>query len=172
MSVGDIVLIRYEGKCKPGTYRLGVVREVQKSEDGLVRTVTVEYSLIGEVPAAERHLYTGITKKKISLPVQRLVLILPFEEQEFLPGGQADQASAPHHEVVTRDGSSGEEVKSVVVGGSFCMRSRLSHELALYMKSYRVMIEALFVGVQDWEKDVYEKFFGDGYMVPSVVELC
>ena len=58
-----------------------------------------------------------------------------------------------------------------MVGGSSCNRSYLGHELALCMRSYRVMVEAMVVGVQDWEKDVYEKFFGDGFMVPSVVEI-
>ena len=51
------------------------------------------------------------------------------------------------------------------------MRSYLGHELALCMRSYRFMVEDMFVGVEDWEKDVYEKFFGDGFMIPSVVEL-
>ena len=101
MEVGDVVLIQYEGKCRPATYRLGVVCELELSPDDLVRTVWVEYSLLAELPEAERHLYKGITKKKIRVSVQRLVLILPVEEREsvLLPGGQAGQGPAPHDEV-------------------------------------------------------------------------
>lgn len=108
MCVGDIVLIQYEGKSKPGSYRLGVVIAVEKDPDGLVRTVSVEYSLLSELPAGDRLLYKGVTKKRIRAPVQRLVLILPVEErnldcgvdggQDCLPGGQA--VAAPHEEVV------------------------------------------------------------------------
>ena len=108
MCVGDIVLIQYEGKSKPGSYRLGMVIAVEKDPDGLVRTVSVEYSLLQELPAGERLLYKGVTKKRIRAPVQRLVLILPVEEmnldsgvhggQDCLPGGQA--VVVPHSEVV------------------------------------------------------------------------
>ena len=81
---------------------------VEEDPDGLVRTVSVEYSLLSELPAGDRLLYKGVTKKKIRAPVQRLVLILPVEErnldcgvdggQDCLPGGQA--VAAPHEEVV------------------------------------------------------------------------
>ena len=81
MKVGNVVLIKYEDKCRPGTYRLGVVRQVLVSPDGLVRDVLVEYSLVSELPADERKLYKGVTKKTVQVPVQRLVLILPVEEQ-------------------------------------------------------------------------------------------
>ena len=105
LCVGDVVLIRYEGKLSQGTYRLGVVCEVEKSPDGLVRTVTVEYSLLAELPEAERYLYKGITKKRIRVPVQRLVLILPVEERnpDLLCGGQAGQYPAPLDEVGSQD---------------------------------------------------------------------
>ena len=54
MKVGNVVLIKYEDKCRPGTYRLGVVRQVLDSPDGLVRDVLVKYSLVGKLPAGER----------------------------------------------------------------------------------------------------------------------
>ena len=64
--------------------------EVEVSPDDLVRTATVEYSLLAELPEAERHLYKGITKKRFRVPVQRLVLILPVEERgpDLLCGGR------------------------------------------------------------------------------------
>ena len=100
MRVGDVVLIQYEGKCKPATYRLGIVTDLEVDPDGLVRTVVVEYSLLSELSEADRFSYKGVTKKKLKVPVQRLVLILPVEERDnFLPGGQAGQDPAPLNEV-------------------------------------------------------------------------
>ena len=81
MTVGDVVLIHYVGKSKPGDYRLGIVVEAEKDSDNLVRTVTVEYSILPGLSEDQRSSYEGITKKRIRAPVQRLVLILPVEEQ-------------------------------------------------------------------------------------------
>ena len=92
----------YEGKSKPGSYRLAVVREVQLSSDGLVRTVVVEYSLVGELPHEERDRYKNITKKKILVPVQRLVMILPIEEQDVF--GERAGEPAPLKEVIGDNG--------------------------------------------------------------------
>ena len=109
MKLGDVVLIQYVGKSKPGSYRLGVVTGVEVESDGCVRTVTVQYSLLSDLPAKDRLVYKGITKKQIRVPVQRLVLILPVEERyeddvnlegvrNFSPGGQA-AGTAPLEEV-------------------------------------------------------------------------
>ena len=102
MVVGDVVLLQYEGKCRPATYRLAVVVSVEVASDGLVRTVTVEYSLLAELPASERLLYKGVTKKRVRVSVQRLVLILPVEEwdQDLHPGGMASGVLAPPNEVL------------------------------------------------------------------------
>ena len=76
LSVGDIVLIQYSSKSAPGTYRLGRVREVEIDADGLVRTCTVQYHLCkgGAKP--------DYVRKEVRVPTQRLVLILPIEEQD------------------------------------------------------------------------------------------
>ena len=72
--------------------------------DGLVRTVTVAYSLLSDLPSKDRLEYKGIKKKILKVPVQRLVLILPVEERDSksdtksFPGGQA--GTAPREEVV------------------------------------------------------------------------
>ena len=103
MQIGDVVLIQYKGKCRPATYRLGVVIEVEVDDDGLVRTVSVEYSLLSELSEADRLMYKGITKKRLRVPVQRLVLILPVEERDqVLPGVQAGVDPAPLEEVCDR----------------------------------------------------------------------
>ena len=52
--VGDIVLIQYEGKSKPGTYRLGVVLDALTDKDGCVRNAIVEYSLLSDLSYKER----------------------------------------------------------------------------------------------------------------------
>ena len=106
--MGDVVLIQYEDKSKSGTFRLGVIIAVEEDRDGLVRTVTVQYSLLADLPVQDRLLYRGV-KKKLRVPVQRLVLILPVEERNlsskddnFLSGEQA--GTAPHKEDVGRGG--------------------------------------------------------------------
>ena len=95
MKTGDVVLIKYEGKCVPASYRLGVVTAVMVDTDKLVRTVEVEYSLLSVLAPEKRLMYRGITKKRIKVAVQRLVLILPVEERDTnSPSwGQADKAA-------------------------------------------------------------------------------
>ena len=68
---------------------------------------------LAELPASERLAYKGITKKRIRVSVQRLVLILPVEqqgdvpveegEQHNLPGGKAGGIQAPPDEVSQKD---------------------------------------------------------------------
>ena len=82
MCVGDIVLVEYKCKSFPGTYRLGRVKDVEiDSNDGLVRTCTVIYKLVKSSSKNLRDIFKDITSKEVCLPVQRLVLILPVEEQ-------------------------------------------------------------------------------------------
>ena len=61
--MGDVVLIQYEDKSKSGTFRLGVIIAVEEDRDGLVRTVTVQYSLLADLPVQDRLLYRGVKKK-------------------------------------------------------------------------------------------------------------
>ena len=80
---GDVVLISYSDKSKTGTYRLGLVESVETDSDGLVRTCDVRYRLVrSDLPAEElRFYYKGLKFKKLRVPVQRLCVILPVEEQ-------------------------------------------------------------------------------------------
>ena len=157
LCVGDVVLIKYEGKLTPGTYRLGVVCEVEISPDGLVRTATVEYSLLAELLEAERLLYKGITKKRIRVSVQRLVLILPVEERDpdLLCGGQAGQFPAPLDEVDGQDVEG--QVGSLTKGWDYpCVYDQ-------YSKKYVWDIRAAGVS---WDSGkgrlVYSGYSGDG----------
>ena len=82
MCVWDIVLIEFKCKSFPGIYRYGRVKEVEvDSNDGLVCMYTVVYKLIKDSSKNLRNIFTDVTLKQVHLPVQRLVLILPVEEQ-------------------------------------------------------------------------------------------
>lgn len=82
ICVDDIVLIEYKGKSAPGTYRLGRVKEVEiDPRDNLVRTCTVIYKLVKPSVKNVRDIFKDITSKEVRVPVQRLILILPAEEQ-------------------------------------------------------------------------------------------
>ena len=74
---GDVVLIQYASKTTPGTYRLVKIMSVEMDKNELVRTCVVQYHLCnGDISKKG-------TPKEIRVPVQRLVLILPVEEQEI-----------------------------------------------------------------------------------------
>ena len=77
---GDVVLIEYKAKSFPGTYRLGRIKDVEVDSDGLVRTCNVLYKLI-KSSVNKEDVRAGVTTKELRVPVQRLVLILPVEEQ-------------------------------------------------------------------------------------------
>ena len=82
MCPGDVVLIEYKSKSLPGTYRLGRVRDVEVDQhDKLVRTCTVVYKLIKPITDINKNSINDVVTKEIRVPVQRLVLILPVEEQ-------------------------------------------------------------------------------------------
>ena len=58
VKVGDIVLISYADKSKTGTYRVGIVQQVETDQDGLVRTCEVGYRLIrSDLPVEELKFY-------------------------------------------------------------------------------------------------------------------
>ena len=80
---GDIVLVSYPDKSKTGTFRLGRVDKIEVDEDGLVRTCVVKYRLVrSDLPKEDMMIYfKGLKCKSIRVPVQRLVMILPVEEQ-------------------------------------------------------------------------------------------
>ena len=81
MSVDDVVLIEYKSKSAPGTYRLGRVKEVEIDDDSLVRTCIVTYKLVKPSKRYARDIFKDVISKDIPVPVQRLILILPVEEQ-------------------------------------------------------------------------------------------
>ena len=86
---GDVVLIIYPGKISKGDYRLARVIAAAKDENDHVRTVTVA---LRPRNLAEKSLPYKIKQlTRMTLAVQRLVVILPVEEQEKQRRGQAEE---------------------------------------------------------------------------------
>ena len=81
IASGDVVLIKYATKSKSGEYRLGRVVSVEVDPDQLVRTCLVRYSLVQHMSGKDRLSYKGLTVKYIRVAIQRLLIILPVEEQ-------------------------------------------------------------------------------------------
>ena len=85
------MLIFYTSKSKSGEYRLGRVVTIETDRDSLVRMCVVKYSLLQHLPEKQRMEYRGITEKFIRVAIQRLVMILPVEEQRDLPAITAEE---------------------------------------------------------------------------------
>ena len=77
LCVGDVVLICQSSKVK-SKYKMGVVETVYESNDGFVRSVMLRYVLVQKSPTGDGK----VTTTRVKRSVQRLVLILPVEEQE------------------------------------------------------------------------------------------
>ena len=72
VAVGDLVMICDKGTLK-AKYKIGVVDEVHTSRDGCVRSATIRYALVKD---------NNSRVIRITRSVQRLVLLLPVEEQD------------------------------------------------------------------------------------------
>ena len=73
LRTGDLVMICQPSQVK-AKYKLAIVEDVHTSNDGCVRSATVKYT---NIPSGGRCSYVRVKRS-----VQRLVLILPVEEQE------------------------------------------------------------------------------------------
>ena len=71
VSVGDLVMVCDRSPLK-AKYKIGVVDEVSVSRDGSVRSATIRYAIV-------KNDHSRLIR--ISRSVQRLVLLLPIEEQ-------------------------------------------------------------------------------------------
>ena len=83
VTVGDIVLVRYDSKLLKPTFRLGRITEIFPDEHGRVRDVTVD-----TVPKARVNSNPAYKPGKLDhqkLPVQRLAVLLPADEVGNLP---------------------------------------------------------------------------------------
>lgn len=79
VRVGDVVLIRSTGRLTPGEYKRGLVLEVMEDKDGLVRNAIVQ--LYRHDARRKVDCYNGEGQAKVKMAIQRLVVLLPVEEQ-------------------------------------------------------------------------------------------
>ena len=78
LQVGDVVLVLDKDAFK-GSYRLAIVTEVRPGKDGLVRNVLVSYK---NYKAGEKvHSYKGAKFTSVLRSCQKLILLVPVEEQ-------------------------------------------------------------------------------------------
>ena len=90
LEAGAIVLVRYESKYGKDRFRLARVVDVRRDEDGRVRTAWVGLRNLRRAVREEADVCReGLTMSE--LPIQRLVMILPPQEQpqEVLEGLRA-----------------------------------------------------------------------------------
>ena len=87
VAVGDVVFVKYASRIQQADYRLARVAEVHPDPHGLVRTVTVAMrprSGREKVTEQPPHLKPK-PATYLKVGVQRVVVILPVEEQENVP---------------------------------------------------------------------------------------
>ena len=124
VKVGDVVLISYSDQSKTGTFKLGRVTDIEIDDDNLVRTCTVSYRLIrSDLPPEEMRIYfNGIKYKEIRVPVQRLCVILPIEEQgeDFLGYSGIPEAAKKSWTSVEKGDQSSPRMSKKIEGISQC----------------------------------------------------
>ena len=106
VQVGDIVVMRNTGKLTPGDFRRGKVTQADPDHDGLVRTVIVQmYRPDSRRPVAH---YQGEGHVQVRLAVQRLVILVPVEEQDqdIKPWGSVEAKVAKDDDFVDEGRSS------------------------------------------------------------------
>ena len=91
---GDVVMVCDSSKLK-SKYKLAIVDTANTSDDGHVRSAVLRYSLIQKAPGGGDRISTI----HVTRSVQRLVMILPVEEQEHPLSVKDDEVSV---EVSTR----------------------------------------------------------------------
>ena len=83
VKVDDVVLLTYSSKVSAPTYRYGRVRQVHPDKHGVVRNVTVSTKSRRAREKPRELISTKLEHQMV--PVQRLVMLLPVEEQSALP---------------------------------------------------------------------------------------
>ena len=78
LSVGDVVMMYYEGNIKDD-YRLAMVLQVHPDSKGLVRTVTIGYRRRNKKEKAEVYQKKPLVQEQVA--VQRLCLLVPKDEE-------------------------------------------------------------------------------------------
>ena len=79
LRVGDIGLLKYEKQLGPDSWRLAKITRADPDDDGLVRTIGVEFR-----PRNKKDVGKGYRSKLpqfMDIGVQRFAVMLPLEEQ-------------------------------------------------------------------------------------------
>ena len=99
--VGDLVLMRPLGKLTCGEYKRGRIVDAIEDEDGLVRNVVVQTYRHDRRRQVDT--YGGEGQVKIKMAVQRVIILLPVEEQEAA-NDTCGQARGVDKDMTKRDG--------------------------------------------------------------------
>ena len=91
VKVGDVVLVQEQGLTN-GKWQLAKVSEVFPGDDGRVRNVAVHYKNLGDTKYVSAYFGKGYTT--IRRPVQRLVVLVPVEEQQVREAGSVSVENA------------------------------------------------------------------------------
>ena len=86
VKIGDVVVV-YDAKIVRGNWKLARVSKVYPSNDGKVRKVELEYK--NQRPGELLNRYTGTTYTRIERPVQRIIVIIPVDEQVDIENNDA-----------------------------------------------------------------------------------
>ena len=135
---GDVVLIMYTGKSKSAEYKLGRIVSVEVDPDQLVRTCLVRYSLVQNMPKKERASYAGVTIKYIRVAIQRLVIILPQEEQTDINPITEEEAKLAFKETAGQKGDHDHRVLRTVVKDN---KSSFVPDLLRYRSDFEDQLE-------------------------------
>ena len=79
VKIGDVVIVQ-DSKQVRGKWKLAAVSNVFPSDDGLVRKVELKYK--NYKPTDPVHKYSGVPYTIIERPVQRLVVIVPIDDDD------------------------------------------------------------------------------------------
>ena len=163
MQKGDIVLIWYSSKSKAGDYRLGRIVWTEVDDDGLVRTVGVKYSLVQNLTEKEKLKYTGIKVKYLRTAVQRLVLIVPREEQDNFVDITKEEEERAMDEALSE-----EQKKEVQEKTRNRVRNNLTSMTKKKISCFRTMLRdrVAYEKIRNQKEDLFE-FYGR-----TVVEAC
>ena len=88
IRVGDLVLVQYSNKYSKAEFRRGVVLEVYPDPKNIVRTVLV--GCRPRLKADRTGPYKSKALEKMTVPVQRLSVLLAVEEKDQLPPANDD----------------------------------------------------------------------------------
>ena len=102
LQVGDIGLLRYEKQLGPNSWRLARITQASPDNDGLVRTIRVEFRPRHKKDVGKD--YRSKLPQFMDIGVQRFAVVLPLEEQgdaAVLPRRDGEEEELPEESEMT-----------------------------------------------------------------------